>query len=120
MQRTFRSALHLKGSKMEHQETYGHMEIHADVVTHIRLLSTVPELLDWVKATAKNILPSSEARKHKNELFSDFSLEFQGLPSPDYSVPWWNAKQICQQGWEPLEGDLWHSGRLNLRMRFVP
>jgi uncharacterized ubiquitin-like protein YukD len=70
----------------------------------IVLLSTHPQVIDWVLLELKRLIPSYQIR-FENRLFSGerYFCQLERLEKKDEQVWWWIVRQLTLQGWEPFE-----------------
>jgi len=70
----------------------------------IVLLSTDPQVIDWVLSELKKFISSFQIR-FENRLFSGerYFCQLERLEKKDEQVWWWIVRQLTLQGWEPFK-----------------
>ena len=91
-------------------KTYKYAHIYEYATTDcdwLRLLSTDPQVLNWVLAELKKLVPSCrvewEAKDVSGETYEcmikDLKVNRQKVSN---QVKWWVIRELCKQGWEPF------------------
>ena len=68
----------------------------------VELITTESELLDWAMNETVNRFPKCAAFRGKDLDGDAYSLTLSKLDSQDSLLGWWFVKQLCRQGWEPI------------------
>jgi hypothetical protein len=87
---------------------YAHLQYSTSGVS---LSSTDPQVLDWILAELKKVIPDYRVAGKSEDGFSIDKLQYG-----DHEAGWWILKQLCLQGWKPfaVHEDTFHNYHFRL------
>jgi len=97
---------------------YAHIEQFASDCDWLRLNSTDPQVLNWVLAELKKLVPSCRVDWEGKDVSGEtYACQINGLKvnreKVSSQVKWWVIRELCKQGWEPFDcGDKFFRLRL--------